>query len=656
MSMPIIEWQCNKCDLKTASTTAWCHFKYILPSDKVIDLKMNMEWCFDCKDLAPVENITAMKNKEFIKLRKSPPRCLVCGSTNTKVLTEKTLGTSNKEETEEETEKCIEHPGCSGFLIPKLSDLNINLFSSTKFYSIEGFEDCPTFKKNNVKRDFKIIKKLAKHGDITAQYLLGNCYSTGMGVRKDYKKSFKWYRKCAKQGNPEAQERLAFYYRVGIGVEENFQKAIKWYTKSADRGHAEAQIKLANYYQHGLGVEKNSSRAVRLYMKSAEQGNAKAQGRLAYCYETGYGFKKNIKEALKWYTKSAEQGNAKAQCGLGVCYYNGEGVDENKEKAVKWFTKSAEQGNAQGQLNLGVCYDDGEGLNRDLKEAFYWYTESANNGNNKAANILKKDRFVDSEKIEIVVLGSGSSGNSVLLIKDDVGVLIDAGFSKRELFYRLSEVNIDPSIIKALLITHEHTDHVKGARIIADYLKIPTYTTLDTEIKLTDKDRIGNEVINFEPEKPFEFMEFIILPFNISHDTVEPVGFVISTKNLKIGYAMDLGYIDDKIISNLKGCNALLLESNYDLSMLQYSGRPSYLINRIKGNKGHLSNVDSLKSLESLLTNDTSHLFLGHISGDCNEYSLVKNEAEEKLKSLNKDSIELVIMKREHVLSPIIIK
>ena len=133
----------------------------------------------------------------------------------------------------------------------------------------------------------------------------------------------------------------------------------------------------------------------------------------------------------------------------------------------------------------------------------------------------------------ITVLGSGSSGNAVLLSRGDNGILIDAGFSRKEILSRLSESRISPDVIKAILITHEHTDHVKGARVLADYLDVPTYTTYDTAQYLMDKNRIGKKKVIFDAGSPFNIVDFDIQPFRISHDAIDPVGFIISSNGEK---------------------------------------------------------------------------------------------------------------------------
>ena len=255
----------------------------------------------------------------------------------------------------------------------------------------------------------------------------------------------------------------------------------------------------------------------------------------------------------------------------------------------------------------------------------------------------------------VTVLGSGSSGNAVLFSYGENGILVDAGFSRKEILKRLKECEISPSCIKALLITHDHSDHVKGARVLADFLDIPTYATRDTAQCLLDKKQLGEKKVIFNSGSPFDVLDFNIQSFRVSHDAVDPVGFVIKTKDFKIGIAMDLGHLDNLAMSRLKDCDALLLESNYDLKMLRSSNRPLRLIRRIAGKLGHLSNCDAIDSLEKLLTPKTRFLFLGHISGECNEHSIVEKMALNKLNELKRDDIKLLLMKQNTPLSPILL-
>jgi phosphoribosyl 1,2-cyclic phosphodiesterase len=257
--------------------------------------------------------------------------------------------------------------------------------------------------------------------------------------------------------------------------------------------------------------------------------------------------------------------------------------------------------------------------------------------------------------INITVLGSGSSGNSVLINYGETGFLIDAGFSRKELFSRLDQCGISPDIIKAIIITHEHGDHVKGARVIADTLDIPTFATHFTSEYLLKTNKIGRKRNIFQAGSAFKLFDFLIKPFSISHDAIDPVGFLISAKNRNIGYAMDLGYLDTLSKCRLKGCDTLILETNHDVELLRDSERPFYLKRRILSKRGHLSNEVAINAFEELITEKTTNLLLGHISSECNDPELVHSMASAKLQKMNRNDINLALMKQNRPLEPILI-
>ena len=259
--------------------------------------------------------------------------------------------------------------------------------------------------------------------------------------------------------------------------------------------------------------------------------------------------------------------------------------------------------------------------------------------------------------LNITVLGSGSSGNAVLISLGNYGILIDAGFSRKELLKRLSACGIDPNIIKALLITHEHSDHISGARVIADFLDIPMFANHSTfqAMNAGKETKTGKKKIVFGTGDTFKLESFTIRSFKISHDAIEPVGFVINAKNINIGYAMDLGYLDNITKSRMKGCKVAILESNHDVGMLMNSTRPPYLKHRIKSRHGHLSNEQAMDALHELITQDTKIVMLGHLSNECNKYSIVNELASKKLSQLERTDVKLYLMEQEKPLTPVLI-
>lgn len=250
-------------------------------------------------------------------------------------------------------------------------------------------------------------------------------------------------------------------------------------------------------------------------------------------------------------------------------------------------------------------------------------------------------------KFGITVLGSGSAGNSILVHDESSALLIDAGFSMKELFSRMEKAGFCPSIIKALLVSHEHGDHVKGARVLADSLGIPTYGTCQSLKYLSEKKLVGSRVSVFETGSVFQIGNFQVRPFSVPHDALDPVGFVILKDGKKVGIATDLGHLSALCVQRLFGCDALVLECNHDVEMQLGSERHHRLKRRILGKHGHLSNDDAINSMDSLLSEKTRYLCFSHLSCDCNSYELVENLALKKLAELNRTDILLAVARQE---------
>ncbi len=221
-----------------------------------------------------------------------------------------------------------------------------------------------------------------------ARYLLGVCYSEGLGIKQDLREAIRWYKLSSSQGYNAAQAYLGYCYFTGTGIPRNIDEALRYYKLGAENGHAGAQCNLGLCYEHGYGVQKDREVAVKWYRHASEQGDAAALYNLGYCYERGHGIEENIKEAVKLYKASASSGYTAAQHNLGLCYYFGNGVDQNIEEAVVWLRLSAEKGYAPAQCKLGLCYENGHGVRQDFAEAVYWYRQSAEQGDAAALYYL----------------------------------------------------------------------------------------------------------------------------------------------------------------------------------------------------------------------------------------------------------------------------
>ncbi|MBR2427969.1 MAG: MBL fold metallo-hydrolase [Lentisphaeria bacterium] len=221
------------------------------------------------------------------------------------------------------------------------------------------------------------------------------------------------------------------------------------------------------------------------------------------------------------------------------------------------------------------------------------------------------------------ILGSGSNGNATVIHGPEGNILLDAGFSRKELERRMRQRNIEPSGIKALLLTHEHTDHVQGCRVFADHYNCPVYLTAGTENKLPCKNCVPAQRILIESGAVFQLCGLRIEAFSIPHDVEEAVAYTFHCGNKKLGYATDLGMTGMMVLNRLQACNALVLESNYEPSLLQASGRPLPLKRRIMSRHGHLSNAAALEAAEQLLHDAMSHIVFAHLSTECNDENKV---------------------------------
>jgi phosphoribosyl 1,2-cyclic phosphodiesterase len=255
--------------------------------------------------------------------------------------------------------------------------------------------------------------------------------------------------------------------------------------------------------------------------------------------------------------------------------------------------------------------------------------------------------------VAITVLGSGSKGNATVIHTKDSALLVDAGFSRTDMLNRLFRAGIDTSSIKGLIITHDHSDHIKGARLIADHLGVNTYAACLPADKDRARQQFGAKPERFIPGDDFVIDVFHVQSFPIPHDATNPVGFVIQVENKRIGIATDLGHISTSIKSHLSGCDAIIIESNHDISMLQESNRPQILKNRISGELGHLNNADAINSFDELFDDRTQAVILCHLSDECNCPDKVAILAEKKLKQMGRNDIHLSVTKQHEPLNTV---
>lgn len=248
-------------------------------------------------------------------------------------------------------------------------------------------------------------------------------------------------------------------------------------------------------------------------------------------------------------------------------------------------------------------------------------------------------------------LYSASSGNSLLVKTENTKVLIDAGVSSKKIESALLDLEINPSTLDGILITHEHSDHIQGLGTFAKKFDLPVFVNKKTlDAMPTQKEKISEKNIKlFNIEEKFEIGDLEIKAFSIPHDAVDPCGFNISNNGKKISIATDIGHMNNNIFRNLEGSCFLMLESNYDPEVLKYSNYPYILKNRIAGPTGHLSNESAGKTICKLLNCGLKQALLGHLSKESNFPELAYKTVVEELMLDNhsEDSIKLGVASRD---------
>lgn len=236
--------------------------------------------------------------------------------------------------------------------------------------------------------------------------------------------------------------------------------------------------------------------------------------------------------------------------------------------------------------------------------------------------------------VRVCVLGSGSRGNSTLVSTERTRLLVDAGFSKKETFKRLAEVGEPVEGFDALVISHEHSDHISGLRGLALALKVPIYISASTREVIRWDPRL-NAFEEFSAGSKFSIGDIEILPFSIPHDAVDPVGFRIEAQGIKVGLVTDLGYIPEVVKQRVQGCHCLVFESNHDLEMLKVGPYPWYVKQRVMSRHGHLSNKATAEFLGGEFDGAAQVLVLAHLSENNNHPELARMSAEEALTGRN---------------------
>lgn len=244
--------------------------------------------------------------------------------------------------------------------------------------------------------------------------------------------------------------------------------------------------------------------------------------------------------------------------------------------------------------------------------------------------------------LHLAVLGSGSSGNSALVCHEDTRILVDAGLSARQLCRRLEALGVLADSLSAIVLTHEHGDHVCGLDVFCRKRRLPVFATSHTCAVV--REGVSSPVTwrPFEAGNSFRVGSVEIHSFSVPHDAVDPVGFLFDSGNCRLGLLSDVGHVTRLILDRLKGVDTLFAEANYDETLLMNdTKRPWATKQRISNRHGHLSNAQTADLVSAVAGPNLHRVVLGHLSGDCNTPELAAAAVSERLRSEGMDRVEV---------------
>ena len=259
--------------------------------------------------------------------------------------------------------------------------------------------------------------------------------------------------------------------------------------------------------------------------------------------------------------------------------------------------------------------------------------------------------------LELCSIASGSSGNCICVGSDSHHILIDAGISGKRIENGLNSIDLQSQEMEGILITHEHIDHIAGLGVMARRYGIPMYATegtIEAIKRVSSVGKIDESLFHvIRPQEKFEIGDLHILPISISHDAADPVAYRINCKDRTFAVVTDLGTYTEEITAQLQGLDALLLEANHDIHMLETGIYPYPLKQRIMGDKGHLSNQRSGQLLGELLHDHFGTVLLGHLSKENNyeelAYEAVRLEVTMGDNPYKADDFPIYVAKRDAV-------
>jgi len=232
--------------------------------------------------------------------------------------------------------------------------------------------------------------------------------------------------------------------------------------------------------------------------------------------------------------------------------------------------------------------------------------------------------------LKISVLGSGSSGNCTFISSSKTKILLDAGFNRSQTIRRLNAIGESLEGIKALVISHEHSDHVNGLPSLLAKHDIPVFTSEGTSEAVTAKFSL-KKIEFIKAGQPFVLGDLKVSPFTIPHDAADPMAFTLEAEGVRVGHVTDLGYMTELVIQRLRECDIIVLESNHDLEMLRVGPYPWFLKQRILSREGHLSNETTGKFFSEHFDGRAQFIVLAHLSENNNHPDIARMVATEAL-------------------------
>jgi phosphoribosyl 1,2-cyclic phosphodiesterase len=250
-------------------------------------------------------------------------------------------------------------------------------------------------------------------------------------------------------------------------------------------------------------------------------------------------------------------------------------------------------------------------------------------------------------------LASGSKGNSIFLGTGETKILIDAGIGPKILAKRLEEIGVGLDEIDAILITHEHSDHIAGLAALGCKMQIPIFANRETAKGIYSTLKECPKFKIFSTGESFEFGDLEIHPFSVKHDALDPVAFTVRTGNLKLGFCTDLGFATTLVKQQLVQCDFLYLEANHQPSMVHASARPAIYKERVLSRLGHLSNEECADLLIDVFHPGLKHVHLAHLSQECNSEQVALHTIETKLREKQRH-LDLSIAYQDKISKPIL--